>query len=75
MKHKDEMVLVYDSFKNEFLQKSYKTRSGANMAADKMNENCETLSIPRKPKLGIFDVMHRLFTSKNSIKPLMLKYQ
>ena len=29
-----------------------------------MNENCETLSIPRKPKLGIFIVMHRLFTSK-----------
>ena len=40
MKHKDEMVLVYDSFKNEFLQKSYKTRSIANMVADKMNENC-----------------------------------
>jgi len=23
-----------------------------------MNENCESLSIPRKPQLGIFDVIH-----------------
>ena len=29
-----------------------------------MNENCETLSIPRKPKLGIFIVMHWLLTQK-----------
>ena len=42
MKHKDEMVLVFDSFKNEFLQKSYKTRSSANRASDKMNKNCGT---------------------------------
>jgi len=33
-----------------------------------MNENCETLSIPRKPKLGIFVVMHRFFTSKKEYK-------
>ncbi len=35
-----------------------------------MNENCETLSIPRKPKLGIFIVMHRLFTSKKEYKTI-----
>ena len=35
-----------------------------------MNEKCETLSIPRKPKLGIFVVMHRLFTSKREYKTI-----
>ena len=35
-----------------------------------MNENCETLSIPRKPKLGIFIVMHRFFTSKKEYKTI-----
>ena len=35
-----------------------------------MNKNCETLSIPRKPKLGIFVVMHRLFTSKKKYKTI-----
>ena len=40
MKRKDEMVLIWDSFKNEFLQKSYKTTSNADRAVDKMNQNC-----------------------------------
>lgn len=35
-----------------------------------MNENCETLSIPRKPKLGIFVVMQRLFISKKEYKTI-----
>ena len=35
-----------------------------------MNENCESLSIPRKAKLGIFVVMHRLFTSKKKYKTI-----
>ena len=35
-----------------------------------MNEHCETLSIPQKPKLGIFVVMHRLFTSKKEYKTI-----
>ena len=35
-----------------------------------MNENCETLSVPQKPKLGIFVVMHRLFTFKKQYKTI-----
>lgn len=35
-----------------------------------MNKSCETLSIPQKPKLGIFVVMHRLFTSKKEYKTI-----
>jgi len=35
-----------------------------------MNEKCETLSIPRKPQLGIFVGMHRLFTSKREYKTI-----
>ena len=35
-----------------------------------MNENCETLSKPKKPKLGIFVVMHRFFTSKKEYKTI-----
>ena len=35
-----------------------------------MNEHCETLSIPQKPKLGIFVVMHRFFTSKKEYKTI-----
>ena len=39
MKNKDEMVLVWDSVENTFLQKSYKTMSSANRAVDKRNKN------------------------------------
>ena len=35
-----------------------------------MNENCETLSKPQTPKLGIFVVMHRFFTSKKEYKTI-----
>ena len=35
-----------------------------------MNENCETLSKPQKPQLGIFVVMHRFFTSKKAYKTI-----
>lgn len=35
-----------------------------------MNKNCETLTTPRKPKLSIFVVMHRLFTSKKECKTI-----
>lgn len=39
-----------------------------------MNENCETLRKPQKPKLGIFVVMQRFFTSKKEYKTIDVEY-
>jgi hypothetical protein len=39
-----------------------------------MNENCETLNIQRKSKLGIFVVMYRFFTSKKEYKTINVEY-